>query len=40
MQDVFAGGCFCGLVRFEIGEILDAGGCHGSVCRRFGGRTP
>lgn len=37
MSEVFRGGCFCGAVRFEIGEIFDAGYCHCSICRRFSG---
>lgn len=37
MKEAFQGGCFCGAVRFEIGEIFDAGYCHCSICRRFSG---
>lgn len=37
MEEIFRGGCFCGAVRFEIGEIFDAGYCHCSICRRFSG---
>ena len=37
MSETFQGGCFCGAVRFEIGEIFDAGYCHCSICRRFSG---
>ncbi|MEN8182495.1 MAG: GFA family protein [Myxococcota bacterium] len=36
-MDSFRGGCFCGAVRFEATEIFDAGYCHCSICRRFGG---
>lgn len=35
--ETFAGGCSCGAVRFEIGEIFDAGCCHCSICRRMSG---
>lgn len=37
MTATFRGGCFCGAVRFELDEILDAGYCHCSICRRFSG---
>jgi hypothetical protein len=37
MEETFRGGCFCGAVRFELGEIFDAGYCHCSICRRFSG---
>jgi hypothetical protein len=37
MEKTFRGGCFCGAVRFELGEIFDAGYCHCSICRRFSG---
>ncbi len=37
MPETLRGGCFCGAVRFEIGEIHDAGYCHCSICRRFSG---
>ena len=37
MADSFSGGCFCGAIRFEIGEIFDAGYCQCSICRRFSG---
>jgi hypothetical protein len=37
MAGTFRGGCFCGAVRFELTEILDAGYCHCSNCRRFSG---
>jgi hypothetical protein len=37
MSEPLRGGCFCGAVRFEIGEIFDAGYCHCSICRRFSG---
>ena len=35
MSEIFRGGCYCGDVRFEVSEILDAGYCHCSICRRF-----
>ena len=34
---VLTGGCRCGGVRFEISEVLDAGYCHCSQCRRRSG---
>jgi hypothetical protein len=37
MPERLSGGCFCGAVRFEIGEIFDAGYCYCSICRRFSG---
>ena len=37
MGEAFRGGCFCGGVRFEIGEFFDAGYCHCTICRRFSG---
>lgn len=36
-METFRGGCFCGAVRFEMGEIFDAGCCHCTICRRFSG---
>jgi len=33
----YAGGCFCGAVRYAAQEIFDAGYCHCSVCRRISG---
>lgn len=37
MNEIFEGGCYCGEVRFEVTNIFDAGYCHCSICRRFGG---
>ncbi len=37
MAETLRGGCFCGAVRFEIGEIFDAGTCRCAICRRFSG---
>jgi len=37
MSEIFQGGCYCGDVRFEVANIFDAGYCHCSICRRFGG---
>jgi hypothetical protein len=37
MNEIFEGGCYCGDVRFEVANIFDAGYCHCSICRRFGG---
>jgi hypothetical protein len=31
------GGCFCGAVRFELDDAIDAGYCHCSICRRMSG---
>lgn len=31
------GGCLCGACRFEVGEVLEAGYCHCSRCRRASG---
>lgn len=31
------GGCFCGAIRWEIGNVFDAGYCHCSICRRISG---
>lgn len=31
------GGCLCGECRFEVGEVLEAGYCHCSRCRRASG---
>lgn len=33
----FAGGCYCGAIRFEVDDLHDAGYCHCSICRRFAG---
>jgi len=33
----FAGGCFCGAVRFAFDDVFDAGYCHCSICRRSSG---
>jgi len=33
----FEGGCFCGAVRYAFTDIVDAGYCHCSNCRRSTG---
>ncbi len=37
MHGCFAGGCFCGAVRFDFVDVFDAGYCHCSICRRSSG---
>jgi hypothetical protein len=36
-RGTFAGGCFCGAVRFAFDDVFDAGYCHCSICRRSSG---
>jgi hypothetical protein len=33
----FAGGCFCGAIRYAFTDVFDAGYCHCSICRRSSG---
>jgi hypothetical protein len=37
VRGTFAGGCFCGAVRFCFDHVFDAGYCHCSLCRRTSG---
>jgi len=34
---VLEGGCFCGRIRFAVGEVFDCVYCHCSECRRTHG---
>ena len=37
MPSELEGGCFCGAVRYAIGEVYDSAYCHCSICRRTSG---
>lgn len=36
-RGAFAGGCFCGAVRYAFDDVFDAGYCHCGICRRSSG---
>jgi len=37
VRGTFAGGCFCGAVRFAFDDVYEAGYCHCAICRRSSG---
>jgi len=36
-EKVFIGGCFCGRLRYEARDPIDAGYCHCRLCQRSSG---